>query len=186
MAVVIAMLRGVNVGGNNRLPMEALRALCLPLGLRGVQTYIQSGNLVFYDATENPAASARLLEEAIHKKFGFKPAVVVRTPADLRKVIAKNPFAGRAEVAPNRLLVVFLDRAPTRQARDQVLALKRDPEEMHLNGRELYIHYPHGMARPTIPVARIEKMLQCTTTARNLNTVQNLLAMAHTMEAAGA
>ena len=152
----------------------------------GCRTYIQSGNLVFREDKENPAASARLLEEAIHTKFGFKPAVVVRTPAEMRQVVAHDPFAGRPGVAPHRLLIAFFDQAPTRQAWDQVLALKCDPEELHLNGRELYIHYPHGMARPTLPVARIEKMLQCTITARNLNTVKKLLAMAYTLEAADA
>ena len=81
-------------------------------GLRDVQTYIQSGNLVFREESEDPATLARRLEDAIEASFGFRPAVIVRTASELRKVIAKNPFAGRAGIEPNRLLVVFMDSAP--------------------------------------------------------------------------
>lgn len=177
MAVVIAMLRGVNVGGHQKVSMETLRTLCSGLGLRGVQTYIQSGNVVFHEDSGDAVALARTLEDAIEKEFGFRVGVVVRTLAEMRKVIANNPFEARAEVEPNRLLVVFLASAPARQTREQVLGVACAPEELHLKGREMYIYYPNGMARPTIPLARIEKMLGCASTGRNWNTVHKLLAM---------
>jgi uncharacterized protein (DUF1697 family) len=157
MAVVIAMLRGVNVGGYQKLNMEALKTLCGGLGLRDVQTYIQSGNVVFREDS-------------------------VRTTSELRKVIAGNPFVKRPEVEPNRLLVLFMASTPGRQARERVLAVPCEPEEMHIKGRELYIYYPNGMARPRIPVARIEKLLQTSSTGRNWNTVNKLLAMAEMLE----
>ena len=177
------MLRGVNLAGRQRVNMAALKTLCTSLGLRDVQTYIQSGNIIFReDKKEDPSALARTLEAKIEAEFGFRPAVIVRTASELRKVIAKNPFAGRAGIEPNRLLVVFMDHAPTRQAREQVLAIPCDPEELHINGRELYIYYPNGMARPKIPVVRLEKVLQCNSTGRNLNTVNKLMAMAEVLE----
>jgi uncharacterized protein (DUF1697 family) len=108
--------------------------------------------------------------------------VIVRTTSELRKVIANNPFAGRPEVEPNRLLVVFMASAPARQAREQVLAMPCEPEELHIKGRELYIYYPTGMARPKIPIARIEKVLATSSTGRNWNTVNKLLAMAEALE----
>jgi uncharacterized protein (DUF1697 family) len=182
MSVVIAMLRGVNVAGYQKLNMEALRKLCGGLGLRDVQTYIQSGNVVFREDSGDPEAAARGIEEGIRKKFGFKPNVIVRAAPDLRKVILQNPFAGRPEVAPNRLLVVFMAGAPTRQARERVLALPCEPEELHINGRELYVFYPNGMARPKIPLVRIEKLLETSSTGRNWNTVNKLLAMAEALE----
>jgi uncharacterized protein (DUF1697 family) len=182
MAVVIAMLRGVNVGGHKKLNMEKLRTLCGGLGLRGAQTYIQSGNVVFHQDTGDPGAVARKLEGEIEHVFAFRPDVIVRTTSELRKVIAKNPFAGRADIEPSRLLVVFLASAPTREARDLVLALPCEPEELRMNGRELYIYYPNGMARPKIPIVRIEKMLKCASTARNWNTVNKLMAMAEELE----
>jgi uncharacterized protein (DUF1697 family) len=183
MTVVIAMLRGVNVGGYQKLKMEALRTLCGSLGLRDAQTYIQSGNLVLREDAAEPATLARRLEDGIEKTFGFRPEVIVRTAADLRKVIAKNPFATRAGIDPSRLLVSFMASAPTPQARDQVLALPCDPEELRFHGRELFIYYPNGMARPKIPMARIEKLLQRSSTGRNWNTVLKLMAMAEILEA---
>jgi uncharacterized protein (DUF1697 family) len=185
MAVIVAMLRGVNVGGHQKVNMETLRTLCSGLGLRGVQTYIQSGNVVFHEDSGDAVGSAGKLEDAIEKKFGFRVGVVVRTLAEMRKVIANNPFAGRSEVEPNRLLVVFLASAPTRQIREQVLAVACGPEELHMKGREMYIYYPNGMARPTIPMARIEKMLGCPSTGRNWNTVNKLLAMGEVLAGSG-
>jgi uncharacterized protein (DUF1697 family) len=182
MSVVIAMLRAVNVAGYQKLNMEALRTLCGGLGLRDVQTYIQSGNLIFRADKGAPEELARKVEDGIHGKYGFKPNVIVRTPSELRKVIANNPFAGRPEVAPNRLLVLFLAGTPSRQAREQISAIPCEPEEMHIKGRELYIYYPNGMARPKIPMARIEKLLATPSTGRNWNTVNKLLAMAEALE----
>ena len=162
--------------------MEALRTLCGGLGLRDVQTYIQSGNLVFRADTGDSEALARKVEDGIQRKHGFRPDVIVRTTAEMRKVIANNPFAGRPEVEPNRLLVVFMASAPARQAQDKVLAIPCEPEELHIEGRELYIFYPNGMARHKIPMARIEKLLATSSTGRNWNTVNKLLSMAEALE----
>jgi uncharacterized protein (DUF1697 family) len=180
MEVAIAMLRGVNVGGHQKLNMAALKTLCTGLGLQDVQTYIQSGNIVF--RADGGEALAHRLEDGIERSFGFRPAVVIRTAAELRKVIAKNPFADRAGIDPSRLLVVFLANAPARQAKEQVLALRCEPEELRMHGRELYIYYPDGMARPKIPLVRIEKLLRCASTGRNWNTVNKLLGMAEMLE----
>ena len=175
--MAVAMLRGVNLGSYQKIKMDALKTLCTSLGLRDVQTYIQSGNLVFRDDGEDPVKLALRLEKAIEASFGFRPAVIVRTASELRKVIAKNPFAGRAGIEPNRLLVVFTDSAPTKQAREQLLSLPCEPEELRINGRELYIYYPQGMAHPKISLVKIEKTLQCASTGRNWNTVNKLMAM---------
>ena len=183
MAVVIAMLRGVNVGGNNPVNMEALRKLCTKLGHKDVQSYIQSGNLVFR-GEGNTRALAGTLETAMEKAFGFKPKVVMRTTAELHKVIANNPFSDRAGIEPRKLLVVFLADAPSAEIQQQILALPSEPEEHVFAGNELYVYYPDGMARPRIPMARIEKMLQCVSTGRNWNTVNKLLAMAEALESA--
>ena len=147
-----------------------------------MQTYIQSGNLVFREDSGDPRTVARKLEDGIEAKFGFRPAVIVRTTPEMRKVIAKNPFAGRSGIEPSRLLVLFMASAPTRQALEQVLALPCEPEELRSQGRELYIYYPNGMARPKIPMARIEKLLASSSTGRNWNTVNKLMAMAEVLE----
>jgi uncharacterized protein (DUF1697 family) len=180
--MAVAMLRSVNLPNHQKVNMQALKTLCTSLGLRDVQTYIQSGNFVFRDENEEPAALAQRLEKAMVASFGFRPAVIVRTAQELRKVVAKNPFAGRKEVEPSKLLVIFMNSAPTKQARDKLLAIPCDPEELHINGREVYIYYPEGMARPRIPLVRMEKALACSSTGRNWNTVNKLLAMAEAVE----
>jgi uncharacterized protein (DUF1697 family) len=184
MSVLIAMLRGVNVGGNHPVNMEALRNLCTKLGMKNVQSYIQSGNLVFRANGTDPKALAGKLEIAIEKTFGFKAGVVARTTPELRKVIANNPFANRSGIEPSRLLVLFLAQPPADEVQKQIMALPSEPEEHIFAGSELYIYYPNGMARPKIPLARIEKILQCISTGRNWNTVNKLLAMAEALEGA--
>jgi uncharacterized protein (DUF1697 family) len=180
--MAVAMLRSVNLPNHQKVNMQALKTLCTSLRLRDVQTYIQSGNVVFRDGDEDPDALARRIEKAMEASFGFRPVVIVRTAPELRKVIAKNPFAGRKGVEPSKLLVVFMDRAPTKQAQEKLLAIPCEPEELHIRGREVYIYYPDGMARPRISLIRMEKALQCSSTGRNWNTVNKLLAMAEALE----
>lgn len=178
MTVVISMLRGVNVGGHNKIKMEALRALYESLGLLDAQTYIQSGNVVFRTKVRDLALLAKRIANGIEQGFGFRPDVIVRTSAELRDVIAKNPFATRPGIDPGKLLVTFLSGDPDADARDKVLKIKVDPEEFWLIGRELYIHYPNGMGRTKLPAALIEKTLKTSGTGRNWNTVTKLLEMA--------
>src|SRR5438067_1584241 len=104
--VMISMLRGVNLGPHNRVKMDELRAMYASLGLRDIQTYVQSGNVIF-GTDKGGAALVRKIEEAIARKFGFRCDVVIRTTAELRDVVARNPFKGR-HVVPEKLLGTFL------------------------------------------------------------------------------
>src|ERR1700683_4158985 len=105
MGVVISMLRGVNVGGKHKIKMEALRALYESLGLRGAQTLLQSGNVVFRTELKDLVALTKKIESAIERKFGFHSDVFLRTSAELRYVIGRNPFSKRAGVDASKLLV---------------------------------------------------------------------------------
>ena len=183
MAVIISMLRGVNVGAHNRIKMDALRALYESLGLRDPQTYVQSGNVVFSTDKRDLVALAKRIEDAIERGFGFRPAVILRTSSELRDVIARNPFAKRSGIEPSKLLVNFLASDPGVEARDKVLKLKTEPEELRMDGRELYIYFPSGMARPKLSWAVIEKTLKVPGTGRNWNSVTKLLEMAERLEA---
>ena len=149
------MLRGVNVGAHNRIKMEALRTLYESLGLLDVKTYVQSGNLVFRTKERNPTTLAKSIEDGIQRDFGFRPAVVLRTTAELRDAIARNPFATRQGIDPSKLLVTFLYDAPDAQARGNALAIKTFPEELRIDGSEVYIYFPNGMARPKMSWPRI-------------------------------
>jgi uncharacterized protein (DUF1697 family) len=184
MAVIVSMLRGVNVGGHNQIKMEALRALYESLGLRDAQTYVVSGNVVFRSKERNLAALAKRIENAIERSFGFRPDVIVRTTSELRGAIAKNPFATRRGVDPSKLLVTFLADDPSAEGRDKVLKIKAEPEELFIDGRHVYIYFPNGLARPKLSWAAIGKMLGTSGTARNWNSVTKLLEIAEKLEAA--
>jgi uncharacterized protein (DUF1697 family) len=184
MAVIISMLRGVNVGGHNKIKMDVLRGLYESLGLRDVQTYVQSGNVVFRTKERNLGALGNKIENAIERSFGFRPAVIVRTPSELREVIARNPFAKRRGIEPSKLLVTFLASRPAAEALEQVLKIKAEPVELHIDGREVYIYFPDGVGRPKLSWVTVEKKLKTSGTGRNWNSVTKLLEMAERLEAA--
>jgi uncharacterized protein (DUF1697 family) len=182
MAVIVSMLRGVNVGGHNKIRMDALRALCESLGLRDPQTYVQSGNVVFRTKEPDLAALANRIEDAIEESFGFRPAVIIRTTSELRALVAKNPFGRRRGINPGKLLVTFLADDPSAEARDRVLQIKTEPEELRIDGREVYIYFPNGMGRTKLSWPTIAKMLGTSGTGRNWNSVTKLLEIAEKLE----
>jgi uncharacterized protein (DUF1697 family) len=183
MPVVISLLRGVNVGGHNKIKMQSLRALYESLDLQDAQTYVQSGNVVFRTKERDLGRLSKRIEDGIEERFGFRPDVIVRTSSELRDVIARNPFVKRRAMDPSKLLVTFLATEPSPEARDKVLNIDTHPEELHVDGRELYIYFPNGMARPKLSWMAIVKMLKTTGTGRNWNTVSKLLELAARLEA---
>jgi uncharacterized protein (DUF1697 family) len=178
MAVVICLLRGVNVGGHHKIRMEALRALCESLGLEAPETYVQSGNVVFNTKERNLTRLARRMEEAIERTFGFPAPVVLRSAAELRSVVARNPFAAREGIEPAKLIVTFLAADPPPEARAKLLQIQANPEELRLDGRELYIYFPNGAGQSKLPVASLERAMRAKGTARNWNTILRLLDLA--------
>ncbi len=182
--VAIALLRAVNVTGHNMIKMDALRSLCGSLGLQHAQTYVQSGNVVFRTRARDTVPLARRMEEAIEGSFGFRPAVMIRTLDELRGVVARNPFAARG-FAPAKLLVTFLAAGPSPEAVARIAAIPlapgAGPEELSLDGRELYIHYPNGAGRSKLAPAVIERALRTPGTARNWNTVTKLVEIAEAL-----
>jgi len=183
MAVIISLLRGVNVGGHNQIKMDALRALYESLGLRDAQTYVQSGNVVFRTTQKDLVALARKIQNGIDRIGGFRPEVILRTASELRKVIARNPFAARRDIDPRKFLILFLAEEPGPEARSAVLGIKADPEEFRLDGRDVYIYYANGLARPKMPWMAVEKIVKIPGTGRNWNTVNKLVEMAEQLEA---
>jgi len=178
MTVVISLLRGVNVGGHNKVKMEDLRTLYQSLDLGNPTTHIQSGNVLFTTKEKNLPRLAKRIADAIEQSFGVRTVVILRTTADLQAVIAANPFAARADVPPNKLVVTFLAQDPGGEAHDNLRKLPPSPEELHLVRRELYIYFPDGMGRSKLPFAAIDKALKTPGTARNWNTVTKLLELA--------
>lgn len=162
--------------------MDDLRAVYESLGLKDAETFIQSGNVIFLTGERDLTKLVIRIEKAIEKAFGFHSDVILRTAAELREVIAANPFAGRADVDNSRLLATFLASDPGDEARAKVRALRFDPEEIRIVGRELYIHYPNGVGRSKLQPGVFDKLLSIPGTARNWNTVLKLSEMAEAAE----
>ena len=182
MTVIIAMLRGVNVGGHNQIRMDALRALFEAMGMGDVQTYVQSGNVVFRTSERNLDALRRKIEAEIERRHGFRVDVILLTAAKLKKTIANNPFADRKEIEHSKLLVTFLAATPSPDAKKKALALQADAEELRILDCELYMYFPNGMASPKLPWMTVVKALGTTGTGRNWNSVLKLFEMAAKLE----
>ena len=163
----VALLRAVNVGGTGKLPMADLKKLCADAGFDDVETYIASGNVVLTSTAKADAVKAKL-EKALHA-FARKPiGVIVRTAAELAGILKQNPFA---KEKPNTTYVIFLDARPPRDALDK--ATGRANEKTQLGKQEIYVAYSDGMGRSKLKIPAAK-----TGTARNLNTVAALAAMA--------
>lgn len=184
MPVWISMLRGVNVGGHNRITMQVLRELCVPLKLEDARTYVQSGNLIFRSKEKSAALLGHKLQNAIEKEFSFRPDVILRTADEVREAIAANPFAKRTNVEPSKLLLTFLAADASKDAPATLQKFKDYPEEIHLKGRELYIYFPNGAGSSKLPWSSVERLLKTTGTARNWNTLTRMLEIAEELEAA--
>jgi uncharacterized protein (DUF1697 family) len=181
MPVIVSLLRGVNVGGH-MIKMDALRALYESLGLRKVETFIQSGNVIFTTQARDRIALTKRLEDAIEQKFGFHADVILRNAAELRDVLARNPFAERLDINPASLLIIFLAADPDPEGCAKVRALDIHPEELHIDGREVYVYFANGLARPKLSWPAIGKILKTPSTGRNLTSVRKLLAIAERLE----
>ncbi len=162
----IALLRAVNVGGTGKLPMADLKAICADAGFAQVETYIASGNVVFDSKMTSVKVKAEL-EKRLATYAGKPVGVVVRNAAEMAAVLAENPFP---KAAPNRTMVIFLDKPPPADA--LVHATGQKDEEMRVGKREIYVHYGAGMgtSKLKIPAAK-------NGTARNMNTVAKLVEM---------
>ena len=183
MPVLISLLRGINVGGHHKIKMDELRALYESLGLRDVKTYINSGNLIFRSKAGDVTRLEKRIEDAIEDRFGFRPGVVLRTTAELREAVARNPFTNRGGIKPAKLAVTFLAAQPSAEAVKKALAIDAPPEELRIEGRQLYIYFPNGMGRPNLSMTLVEKTLETTGTSRNWNTVGKLLEIAEELDA---
>ena len=171
MAVFVALLRAVNVGGTGTLSMAELKALCEEIGLTDVKTYIQSGNVLFRSDDDEAKIQAGL-EEALARKMGNSPGVILRSRQALEAAAEGSPFP---HAKPNYLLVTFLPETAPKDALDKLVA--SGGEEVQVAGKEIYVHYPDGSGRSKLKLSALKAG-----TSRNLNTVKKLAGMARELE----
>ena len=178
---LVCLLRGVNIGGRHKIKMDDLRSLCEGLKLSNVRTHLQSGNLILETSERDLPKLGEKIRSAIHREHGFRPEILFRTIPELQEVIARNPFAKRKGIEPGKLAVVFLEDGLSATASRALLEMDIAPEELHVIGRQLYIYFPNGQARPKISWSRVEKIVGPRYTGRNWNTVTKLLELAQTL-----
>jgi uncharacterized protein (DUF1697 family) len=172
----VALLRGLNVGGRNVLPMEELKGLFADAGCADVRTYIQSGNVLFTATAALARRLPRLLSEAIATGFGHQVPVVVRSADELREVATRNPFP-EAAAAPKRLHVAFLAEAPTPAAVKALDPARSPPDAFVVRGREVYLSLPNGVAGTRLTNDYLDRTLATVSTLRNWRTVKELVAL---------
>jgi uncharacterized protein (DUF1697 family) len=188
MASHVALLRGINIGGRNKVPMADLREVVASLGHTGVTTYIQSGNVLFTTSDTNAAELAAALETAIAERFGVWASVVVLSRDELAEVLARNPYPD--EPNPKLVHVVFLNAEPPQDLLDRITAAesaaaaKGSRDTVHAAGPALFLHTPDGFGTSELaqtlfriigPPAKQKQGLAAT--ARNWATATKLLSL---------
>jgi len=177
MAAYIAMLRGVNVTGHNTIKMEVLRGLCQGLGFRNVETYVQSGNIVFQALLENPEAISKRIGETVLRSFGFDTPVIVRTSKEMRNVIGNNPFLKEKGIDSSKLHVTFLSETAQKGSEKKLETLATNPDRFYPASHEIYLYCPGGYGRTRLSNNAIEKALSVEATTRNWKTTNTLFEM---------
>ena len=174
----VALLRGINVGGQKVVSMERFRGSFAAMGFRDVRTYVQSGNVVFETAADTCDALTRKIEEGIRRDFGFSVVVILRTAKELKKIVKTNPFLSEEGIEQAKLHVTFLARPPINAALKNLEALPTSPDRFRLMGREIYLYCPDGYGRTKLSNNAFEKRLSVAATTRNWKTTTALCEMA--------
>jgi uncharacterized protein (DUF1697 family) len=175
-AMYVAFLRGINVGGKNKLPMKDLVEMFVTAGAEDVRSYIQSGNVLF---RASPAIAARLCSQIaaqIATSFGYRTPVILRTAEQLRDAISNNPFL-KAGAAEETLHVMFLADVPSPTSVENLDPDRSPPDRFIVSGREVYLQLPNGVANSKLTNNYFDSKLATTSTGRNWRTVTKLLEL---------
>jgi uncharacterized protein (DUF1697 family) len=173
----VALLRGINVGGNNKIAMRDLAGFFADAGARDVATYIQSGNVVF-DAPKDAERIAAAVEKRIAGELGLRVPLVLRSAAELEKVARANPFLERGR-DPKLLHVVFLADTPTKAQVASLDPARSPGDELVVHGRDVFVYLPNGVGRSKLTNAWFDSKLATVSTGRNWKTVLTLFDMAN-------
>ena len=176
MQTYVALFRGINVGGKNKLPMKHLVTTLENVGCRDVATYIQSGNAVFQSEEWDAALLADTVRTEIKGRHGFEPQVLLLTSEEMEEAVRSNPFP-EVESEPKTLHLYFLAAPPERPDLDAIEGIRGDRERFALGDGVFYLHAPDGVGRSKL-VASVEKLLGVPATARNWRTVCKVMEMA--------
>lgn len=174
MVVYVGLLRAVNVSGSGVVKMEALRATLTGMGLAGVHSLLQSGNIVFRAEERDAGRLERLLESRLAETLSLRTEVFLRSAGEWDRIMNRNPFAREADEAPAQLVVTALKDPPRPDAWRSLDAAIGGRERVRGDGRQAYIVYPDGIGRSRLTLGVIERQLGTRATSRNWNTVVRL------------
>jgi uncharacterized protein (DUF1697 family) len=171
-ATYVAFLRGVNLGPNNKISMPALRAMAEDLGYTDVATYINSGNMII-SSPKKAATVEREIADAIKDTFGLQIDVAARTPAQLKKLLAENPYP---DGNPSQVTVAFLTKAPAADAEQKVAAVAKDYEPFTFSDHQVYVNYSQGIGKSKL-AEKFSAIIGVSSTVRNIRTLEKVLAL---------
>jgi len=171
----ISLLRGINVGGQNKIRMADLKSLYKSLGLENVQTYLQSGNVVFDTDEQDLVKLRKSIEAQIETTFGFSVPVLIRTGDEFRQIIKNHPYAGEEAI---RVLVTFLYDRPEKSKLDELSQYEDKVDQFAIGEQEIFLFCPGGYGRTKLSNTFFEKKLDVIATTRNWKSVNALYGMA--------
>jgi len=177
MKTYIALLRGINVSGQKKIKMPDLRTCFEEMGCKDVQTYIQSGNVIFNHEAADSKELEQKIEQQILNKFGFQVENLVRTPSDLENIIKNNPFIGEPDKEVNGIYITLLSEVPSFADKDKLKDISYKPEEFFIEERTIYLFLPFGYGRTKLNNNFFESKLKMKATTRNWKTVATLLEL---------
>lgn len=175
MNTFIALFRGINVGGHNKLPMKGLRELMGYLGYQNVKSYIQTGNVVFQTEENNKREISGNISSAVEESYGFKPNVLLLELEEMKEAIDSNPFP-EAESEPKSLHLNFCVSEPSDPDLESLEIFRKESERFELKGRVFYLHAPEGIGRSKL-AGKTEKLCGVSMTGRNWRTVQKVMEL---------
>jgi uncharacterized protein (DUF1697 family) len=179
MKTFISLLRGVNMAGHNKIKMTDLSSLYKKIGLKDVETFIQSGNVVFTDPGNlSETDLTEQIEDAVSKKFKYNIPVIIRTPEEFREIVSLNPFSDVENFNPEKLAVIFLYEKPSEAQIEKVKNIDYPPDKFIINGKEIFIYCPNGFGKSKIYTGFFENKMKVSGTGRNWNTINALLKIA--------
>src|SRR5712664_3449072 len=169
------MLRGINVSGQKIVKMESLRASFEALGFSRVQTYVQSGNVIFETSKGLANNLSRKIREKISSDYGFSVPLILRTSGEMEKIVSDNPFLKERGIDHTRLHVTLLSEVPVKAALGRLDSLNGEPDQFRIKNREVYLYCPNGYGRTKLSNSAFEKLLAVEATTRNWKTVNMLV-----------
>ncbi len=178
MKTYIALLRGINVGGKNKIKMANLRLLLEENGFKNVQTYIQSGNIVFNTSEENKRELENIIAEIIKKNYDFEVPVVVKTGEEIQSILTNNPYKNQEDLNSNKIYFVLLKKQPSEENKEILNAISFTNESLEINPNCVYLRCALGAGKAKCTNNLIEKKLKVAATTRNYKTMLKLQEMA--------